>query len=189
MLAFMVTLVLTWVSHALVQQVHFPLDGKQVADLSSIHLEKVEPNKKGLVVVFLSAKCPCSNSHIQELKNLVNEHKDFSFIAVHSNSDESPDLAKTYFASVHLPFPVVQDFNSKWADLFGANKTPHAFVVTPSGQIVYQGGVTSSNNAPTADQRYLHEALEDVSKGRAVKTPLGRTLGCAITREGNKNVW
>lgn len=145
-------------------------------------------NKKALVVVFLSAKCPCSNSHIDELKALANDYPDFSFVGVHANADEGPELSTPYFQKAGLPFPVIQDQNLELADRYRALKTPHAFVIKPDGKIAYQGGASSSNQFSSASRKYLREALEDIQNNRPVGTPEGRTLGCAISR-GEKNVW
>jgi hypothetical protein len=145
-------------------------------------------NKKGLVVLFLSAKCPCSNSHINEIKDLSLKFSEFSFVAVHSNSDEPPDLAKNYFQNVGLGFAVIEDPLQVIADQYKAFKTPHAFVALKNGSLAYQGGVSNSNNFEKSDRKFLREALSDLQEKRKVRTPEGRTLGCAISRSNN-HVW
>ena len=157
-----------------------PLKG---LDLFSNKMVEANLNqKKGLVVLFLSAKCPCSNSHMTEIKNLAGEYKDFSFIAIHSNADESVEFSKPYFEKMALPFPVIQDQNTEIADRLQAFKTPHAFILSDKGDIVYQGGVSNSKDCSKADQLYLREALIDLQAGQKVRKPEGRTLGCSIAR-------
>lgn len=147
-------------------------------------------DKKALVVVFLSARCPCSNSHFPVLTKLAEKYTDVRFVAVHSNFEEPTKEAQAYFKTLNLPFPVIEDEHAKIADQFKALKTPHAFVLSPEGKILYQGGVTNSAMADQSDRNYLNEALEDILKGQKVRTAEGRTLGCVIVREGeNKNVW
>jgi peroxiredoxin len=144
--------------------------------------------KKGLVVIFLSSKCPCSDSHNQEMNSLSKDYPDFRFVAVHSNVDEDLTKSREYFKKADLKFPVIQDGKAEIADRFKALKTPHAFVVLPTGDVAYQGGASSSKKFETAERKYLREALDDLQNGRKVKTPEGRTLGCVISR-GEKNVW
>lgn len=144
--------------------------------------------KKGAVVVFLSAVCPCSDSHIQELASLAGEYSEFAFFAIHSNVDESDADSKTYFEKVKLPFVVIQDAGAKLADEFKASKTPHSFVLLANGDVVYRGGVSSSRHFEQAEHKYLREALADLRAGRPVKTAEGRTLGCAISR-GDQSAW
>jgi len=145
-------------------------------------------DKKALVVVFLSAVCPCSDSHIPELKALAKEYPDFRFVGVHSNTDESKEVTQTYFKQAHLPFPVVQDNSAKIADAFKALKTPHAFVITPDGKTAYKGGVSDSHDFESSKRKLLREALHDLQNNQPIKTADGRTLGCSISR-GDKYVW
>ncbi len=163
------------------------MTGKSVIDSQQIKVGEL--SKKGLVVVFLSAVCPCSNSHLVELKKLKSEFSDFDFVGIHSNTDEGKDLTSSYFKAANLPFPVIQDSGAKLADEFKALKTPHVFVVLKDGSTAYQGGVSSSRHFDDkADRKYLREALGDLSAGHKVTTPEGRTLGCVISR-GEKHVW
>lgn len=165
----------------------YQISGQSVTE--DLHVQVGGATKKGLVVVFLSAICPCSNSHLVELKSLKKDYPDFDFIGVHSNTDENKELTSSYFKTANLPFPVVQDSGAKLADEFKALKTPHVFVILSDGKTAYQGGVSSSRHFDDkTDRKYLREALDDLSAGRKVKTPEGRTLGCVISR-GGKNVW
>jgi hypothetical protein len=143
---------------------------------------------KGLVVVFLSARCPCSNSHVVALKELAAAHPDFSFVGVHANSDEPKTETVEYFKKAALPFPVLQDTGGKLAARLRALKTPHAFLIAPSGEILYRGGVSDSRDYAKAKQKFLSAALAEVHDGKPVANPAGRTLGCVIAR-GDKDDW
>ena len=160
----------------------------QGMDLNSGKTTEFKPGPKGSVIVFMSAKCPCSNSHVEELKSLQKEYPDYGFVAVHSNTDESKEETEQYFKEAGLPFPVIQDTGAKIAGEFKALKTPHAFLVSPSGETLYKGGLSNSKDCRKADRKFLREALTDLAQGHPVKTPEGRTLGCAIAR-GEKHVW
>lgn len=156
--------------------------------LNSQSLKVTAAGKKGIVVVFLSAVCPCSNSHVGELATLAKEHPNFAFVGVHSNSDEPKEITQKYFHEINLPFPIIQDEGAKIADELKAYKTPHAFVVLANGDIAYRGGVSSSRNFAAADKKFLRDALEDLDHNRAVRTAEGRTLGCIISR-GSSDAW
>lgn len=158
------------------------LEGNNLLSGAPLSISTNSSQGKGLVVVFLSAKCPCSNSHIPLLKKLAAEFKDFRFLAVHSNGDEADSLSKAYFTKAELPFPVMEDKKSAVADELRAFKTPHCFVISPSGQILYQGGMTNSHNGAEADKQYLADALHDIESGKAVREANGRTMGCVIAR-------
>lgn len=137
----------------------------------------------------MSTKCPCSNSHVPLIKSLSEQYKDFRFLVIHSNLEESKTEAQSYFKDFSPHIEVLQDEKTKLADLFRAYKTPHAFVFNTSGEVVYRGGVTNSANAPSADRNYLSDVLQDLAVGKQPRLSEGRTLGCVISREGEKNVF
>ncbi len=156
--------------------------------LTSEKLTLQTEDKKGLVVVFVSARCPCSNSHVQELNKLAKDFPDFKFVAIHSNVDEPTEEAKIYFKKAGFTFPVIEDQKAQLADQFQAFKTPHSFILLPDGNFAYQGGVSNSHDFEKAKRKFLREALADLQAGRSVQTAEGRTLGCVISR-GEKNVF
>ncbi len=90
--------------------------------------------------------------------------------------------ARAYFKKIGFPFSVLQDENSKLANKFKANRTPHAFLVSSEGKILYSGGITNSKEGNTAVKNYLREALLDIDNGRNVGIAQSRTLGCEIAR-------
>lgn len=135
------------------------------------------------VVLFISAKCPCSASHEVLLKELQMQFKEFTFVGVHSNADETAEMSKAHFSENALPFPVISDQKSHLANKLGAIKTPHAFVLNKNGEIIYQGGVTDSHVGPTAKKHFLKEVLEDLHAGKTPRHKEGRALGCYIQRE------
>ncbi len=137
------------------------------------------------VVVFLSATCPCSDSHIPYLKKLKAEFPQIAFVGIHSNMDEDAKTTENYFKTVNLPFTVIQDDKAKLADTFKAYKTPHAFIISKDQKILYEGGVTSSAKAHEASHFYLRDALQDLTHGKEIKVKEVRTLGCMISREEN----
>lgn len=151
-------------------------------DLLNEKAVEIKPGQKGTVVVFMSAKCPCSNSHVSIIKQLASEFKNFSFVVIHSNRDENIEASKSYFQKAELTFPVIQDDNAKLANELKAFKTPHAFVLDPQGNILYKGGVTNSVVGQTASKQFLREALMNIDTGKPPKNPEGRTLGCMISR-------
>jgi peroxiredoxin len=135
------------------------------------------------VVVFLSARCPCSASHEPTLAALANEFgKEARFVGVHSNSDEPREESAAHFKGAALPFPVLQDEGAKIAGQFGALKTPHVYVLGKDGKVVFQGGVDNSHTASDADKFYLKDALTSLRAGKDPEINLARAIGCAIRR-------
>jgi hypothetical protein len=154
------------------------------------------PKAKASVVVFLSAKCPCSASHEPILKDLAAQYtKDnIEFIAVHSNQNETIDQTRAHFTQAatanattrtpvpaSLGFPMIEDRGAKIANELKALKTPHAYIIQ-NGKIVYEGGVDDSADAAEAEKHYLAEALAEIKNNKPVTTAKTRSLGCVIKR-------
>ncbi len=158
-----------------------PLSGKDFRTGTSVTIDP-KLNSKGTVVLFLSAKCPCSRSHETSLEALAKEFPEVKFVAVHSNADENEELSGFHFKEAGLSFPVIRDQNARIADEFRALKTPHAFVVGPKGECWFDGGVDDTKDAAKATKHYLKAALTDLRDGREPKEKTVRTLGCVIKR-------
>ena len=141
-----------------------------------------ESGKVGTVVVFLSAKCPCSASHEVLLKDLAAKNPEVQFVAIHSNSDEPDDMTVEHFKPVALPFPLIRDEKSKYANEMKAFKTPHAFLFNSSGEKIYEGGVTDTHIASNAKHQYLADAIAALRSFKKPDVAYGRTLGCVILR-------
>ncbi len=160
----------------------FKIDALDLRSGEPVHFDTNQLNKS-IVLVFLSSRCPCSNSHLKELNSLAEIYKNFVFIGVHSNADEDLAQARNYFSKAALGFPVLQDNKGQLAAQFKALKTPHAFVIDEKGQVVYRGGVSDSAIASQANKFFLRNALLDLKTGHPIRTASTRTLGCVIQRE------
>jgi len=139
-------------------------------------------DKKTKIFIFLSSRCPCSRSHETIISDLAREFGEFPFYAINSNMDEDFEKSKEYFLKLNLPLVVLRDDKAHIADLFGALKTPHAFIVNGEGIIVYSGGVSDSAHAATAKKPYLEIALQSVRSGKLPDPKEARALGCVISR-------
>jgi len=140
-------------------------------------------SSSGTVIIFLSATCPCSNKHVKYLKELKAKWPQFKFIGVHSNPDENQSLTKSYFEKKKLNFEIIEDSKTKIADALKAYRTPHSFILSRAGKILYEGGVTDSSNPKNASTFYLEDALFALNQGKEISEKKTRVLGCPIDRE------
>ncbi|MBS0657623.1 MAG: redoxin domain-containing protein [Verrucomicrobia bacterium] len=76
------------------------------------------------------------------------------------------------------------DREGKVARLFGAKSTPHVFIVSPAGKLLYSGAVDSIASADVADLpkaiNYIRQGLEEAMAGRPLSKPTTRPYGCAL---------
>jgi peroxiredoxin len=144
--------------------------------------------KKAVVVVFIGTECPINNAYMPVLAELAKTYagKGVQFLAVNSNSNDTPAQIAGHAQKNHLPFPVLRDPANVVADQFGAKRTPEAFVLDADGGVRYLGriddqfGVGAKRAAPT--RRDLVEALDEVLAGKPVSVASTKVAGCYIAR-------
>lgn len=67
---------------------------------------------------------------------------------------------------------------------YGARNTPHMFVISPEGKVIYNGAIDSIRSSKSSDiekaDNYVMAALQQAKAGEAVKTPSTRPYGCSV---------
>lgn len=67
---------------------------------------------------------------------------------------------------------------------YGARNTPHMFIVSADGRVVYQGAIDDRPSARPASlegaHNYVRAALADIEAGRAVQVPETTPYGCSV---------
>lgn len=82
------------------------------------------------------------------------------------------------------PTALLMDTSGTMGRAYGARTTPHMFVVSASGTVVYMGAI---DDRPTVDKsevsgshNLVRAALEDVLAGHPVRTATSRAYGCTV---------
>ncbi len=145
---------------------------------------KLEQAPLATVLVFLSIKCPCSLSHHPSLNLLAEKFTSlgFQFVGIHSNANENLKSSLEFFKFSKLVFPVVQDAQAELANRYDAFKTPHVFIVSPTRQVLFSGGVDNTKISQKPTQFYLRDALIAIQEGKQPAQNNVRVLGCEIQR-------
>ena len=161
---------------------------KDPRDQTTVRLGQFK-DQKAIVVVFLGTECPINNLFLPVLAQL---HKDYStqgvaFLGINSNRQDTPERVATHARRNEIPFAIVKDPNNEVADLFGAKRTPEAFLLSPSGKILYQGRIDDQfgidfQRPGLPRQRDLAQALDEVLAGKPVTTASTPVAGCLISR-------
>lgn len=141
---------------------------------------KIELNsQKAKVLIFLSANCGCTNSHITHLEALSSEYADYAdFYGVLSNEEENVSDARAYFEKLKVNFPVIRSV--LLAEKLKATHTPMAFVYSKTGTLEFSGGVSDSTDLSSAKEFYLKTVLESLRKNEKVPFSSKKVKGCAI---------
>jgi peroxiredoxin len=140
---------------------------------------------RGRVVVinFWSAECPWAKRADETLADYSKIWgEEIVFLRVASNANELPAQLSQVATERALPI-VLHDADQRVADLYGAETTPHLFVLDQAGILRYQGGLDDiSFRQREATQAYLKAAVTAVLADRAPDP--GQTLpyGCSLVR-------
>jgi hypothetical protein len=82
------------------------------------------------------------------------------------------------------PSAVLLDPKGNLGRTFGAQVTPHMYVITGDGKLVFMGGIddkatTRLDDLETA-KNYVDQALGEVKQGKPVSVTTSRPYGCSI---------
>jgi len=82
------------------------------------------------------------------------------------------------------PTAYLRDQNGAVGRLYGAKTTPHMFVITADGTLVYDGAIDSIRSSKQSDiakaENYVNTALAAVKAGQPVPKPNTQPYGCSV---------
>jgi len=96
-----------------------------------------------------------------------------------------PAQADAYFAQQSAsPSAVLLDPTGEIGKLYEAKTTPHMFVISPDGVLVYNGAIDDKPTSDKADlagaTNYVSAALSEGMAGKALTVPTSRPYGCGV---------
>jgi peroxiredoxin len=141
-----------------------------------------------IVLNFWSAECEWCARVDNELKPFQNHWKEqVNVLWIASNANESHDLIEKV-ANERALKPVLLDEHQLAANLYGAETTPHFFVVNAVGNMVYQGSWDDiSFRQRVATQKYVTQAIEELMQNLAPKISQTPPYGCVLVRFSETN--
>lgn len=97
---------------------------------------------------------------------------------------DGPTAAKLNASRNAAPSGTLLDPTGAIGKAYGAQTTPHLYIITPTGQLAYKGGIDSIATAKKDDiakaDPYVKLALADLAAGRKVAQASTRPYGCSI---------
>jgi len=82
------------------------------------------------------------------------------------------------------PAHVILDADGSMGRAFGAQTTPHMFVISPDGKLAYQGAIDSMATTDLADvpkaTNYVAAALKAVKEGKTPDPAVTKAYGCSV---------
>ena len=138
---------------------------------------------KTVVLEWLNFECPFVIHHYEKASTMIDLAKkykgeDVVWLAINSTNHTTSEANKAFAAKHNLPFPILDDRPGTVGKAYGAKTTPHMFIISPRGQIVYEGAI---DNAPLGKTPGGKELVNHVDKALAALTA-GRDIGMRETK-------
>lgn len=82
------------------------------------------------------------------------------------------------------PSAVLLDPSGALGHLYDAKTTPHIFIISPQGVLIYNGAIDDTPSTDVADvskaKNYVATALTEATAGKPVTVPASRPYGCSV---------
>ncbi len=146
---------------------------------------------KGFIVVFSCNQCPVVQKYEGRIKALNEKYaaKGYPVIAINPNDEkvqpgDSFEEMKSRAKTQGYKFPYLRDDSQQVARRFGAERTPHVYIVNKTGdglKLVYIGAIdNNADDAAKADKHYVQDAISSLMKGEPLAVTETRAVGCTI---------
>lgn len=156
----------------------------------SRHTSRDWTGARAIVLIFVTPDCPVSQGYVPEMNRLHDEYasRGVTVYAVQSDLAASDEEVRRHVAEYGYRFPVLVDRRHALVEYVDAAITPEAVVLTPAGQVVYQGRIDDRIPAlgvrrPRATRHELRDALDALLDGRPAARQGSPAVGCFILRQ------
>jgi AhpC/TSA family len=147
-----------------------------------------EGSPEATVVYWTCNHCPYALAWHDRILQADRDHSDrgVRFLAINSNdADRYP--ADSFEAMVERveregdwPHPYLHDASQRVARAWGAEMTPHVFVLDADLRLRYQGAPDADYEDRSQNAAYLRGALDAVLGGREPELSQTRAVGCGV---------
>ena len=166
-------------------------DGKTL-DLASL-------KGKTVVLEWTNNECPFVVKHYDKSSNIPGLQKEFTnkgivWLQVISSAEgkqgyvDGAGAIKVNKDRNATPTNTLLDPQGTLAKLYGAQTSPHFFIINDKGNLVYKGGIDSIPSSKAEDipkaTNYVREALNALADGKKIPNASTKPYGCSIKFAG-----
>lgn len=182
-----------------IQPADGPAIGKPAPDftLTDTHGEKrslSDYKGKFIVLEWINHDCPFVGKHYGSgnMQKLQREYTEKGVIWLSINSSApgkqgycTPEQAnKLTKKKEAFPTAVLLDPDGKVGNIYGAKTTPHMFIITPEGILIYNGAIDDKPSTKKKDiakaKNYVRATLDAAMNGKKVAIPTTQPYGCSV---------
>jgi peroxiredoxin len=140
------------------------------------------------VVYWTCNHCPYALAWHDRMSQVANDYADrgVRVLAINSNDAErypadSPEaMRERVEAEGGWSHPYLHDASQDVARAYGAEKTPHVFVLDPELKVRYAGAPDADYDDPSQNAQWLRDALDAVLEGLEPERAETPAVGCSI---------
>jgi peroxiredoxin len=146
---------------------------------------------KGFIVVFTCNHCPFSVKYEDRIIALNKKYESLGFPLIAINPNDPEREPEDSFENMQkrakekgFTFPYLIDETQKISFFYGAERTPHAYVLKKESgklKVVYIGAIDDDvQNQKEKKEKYVEAAVDELLAGKPVTKSLTKAVGCAI---------
>ncbi len=151
---------------------------------------------RGFIVIFTCNHCPFSVAYEDRILALDRKYKPLGFPVVAVNPNDERIVPEDSFENMqkrarekNFTFPYLHDATQYYARQYGAQRTPHVFVLQKEGKdliVRYVGAIDNNAYHPEkVTERYVEKAVDELLEGKPVSSPFTKAIGCTIKWKKN----
>ncbi len=149
---------------------------------------------KWVVLEWINFDCPFVVKHYKEkhMQNLQQYYADRGVIWL--NICSSAPGKQGYFTSKQINKRIADwnmkslayliDEDGKVGKLYGAKTTPHMYIISPEGKLLYQGAIDDKRSTDPADipnsVNYVETGLDEAMSGKEITNKTTTPYGCSV---------
>lgn len=148
-------------------------------------------NAKGYIIVFTCNTCPVAKAYQDRVEalNKMYAPKGYPVIAINTNDPgaspgDSYEKMQERAKEKKFSYPYLEDPNHVYTKKYGANKTPHVFVLQKTGsgnEVAYIGAIDNDQEETNAKRdNYVQNAVNLLLQGKKPVVSYTKAIGCSI---------
>lgn len=149
------------------------------------------PEAKGFIVVFTCNTCPVAKAYQSRIETLNTTYapKGYPVIAINTNDPsaspgDSYAKMQSYAKEKNFSYAYLEDPDHIYTKKYGANKTPHVFVLQKTvkgNEVAYIGAIDNNQEGPTPETTtYVNNAINALLSGKKPEVTATKAVGCSI---------
>ncbi|MBI4530053.1 MAG: redoxin domain-containing protein [Candidatus Latescibacteria bacterium] len=141
---------------------------------------------KVVVLEWVNPDCPFVQRHYkaQTMTRLEQKYRGSGvvWLAINSTNYMSKENNGKWREKHQLAYPILDDHPGHVGKLYGAKTTPHMYIISPSGVLVYNGAIDDDPGGEKQGKamNYVEKALEELLTGKPLSTPETSSYGCSV---------